>query len=212
MTYSGILRRRWTGPLRAAELRRELADFKHALDEHALVAMTDVDGTITYVNEKFCAISKYSAGELLGRDHRILNSGYHTKAFFKDLWGTLLAGRVWRGELRNRAKDGTFYWVDATLVPLLDASGRPRQFIAIRTDITQKKEAEEALRQSQKLESLGVLAGGIAHDFNNLLTSILGNANLGASALLPENPANRYFQRIEAGAQRAADLTNQLLT
>jgi len=203
--------RRWTAPLRSGE-RRELAEFKHALDEHAIVAITDTRGLITYVNDKFCALSKYSREELLGQTHRILNSGFHPSSFFKELWDTILAGRVWRGEIRNRAKDGSFYWVDATIVPLLDGRGRPERFIAIRADITQRKEAEEALRQAQKLESLGVLAGGIAHDFNNLLTSILGNANLGASALLPENPARRYFQRIEAGAQRAADLTHQLLT
>ena len=203
--------RRWTAPLRPGE-RRELAEFKHALDEHAIVAITDTRGVITYVNEKFCALSKYSREELLGQTHRVVNSGFHPKTFFKEMWDTIQAGRVWRGEIRNKAKDGTFYWVDATIVPLLDGQGRPERFIAIRADITQRKEAEEALRQAQKLESLGVLAGGIAHDFNNLLTSILGNANLGASALLPENPARRYFQRIEAGAQRAADLTHQLLT
>ena len=203
---------RWTAPLRGSSSRKELEELKHALDEHAIVATTDVQGRITSVNDKFCAISQYQREELLGRDHRMLNSGFHPKAFFRELWETILAGRVWRGEVRNKAKDGSFYWVDATIVPLLDARGRPEQFVAIRTDITQKKESEEALRQSQKLESLGVLAGGIAHDFNNLLTSILGNANLGACSLLPDNPAVRYFHRIEAGAQRAADLTNQLLT
>jgi len=212
MAFPRRLLQRWTAPLRAPNALKDLEDFKHALDEHAIVATTDVAGRITYVNEKFCTISQYMPEELLGRDHRLLNSGFHPKAFFRELWETILAGRVWRGEVRNRAKDGSFYWVDATIVPLLDAEGRPQQFIAIRTDITQKKEAEEALRQSQKLESLGVLAGGIAHDFNNLLTSILGNANLGAASLLPDNPAGRYFHRIEAGAQRAADLTNQLLT
>jgi len=197
---------------RAAQRQKELEDLEYALNEHAIVGITDVQGRITHVNEKFCTISKYSREELIGKTHRLLNSGFHPKSFFQTLWETILAGKVWRGEIRNKAKDGTFYWVDATMVPILDTQGHPKQFIAIRTDITQKKEAEEALRQTQKLESLGVLAGGIAHDFNNLLTGIMGNANLGAAGLPGESPTRRYFQRIESGAKRAADLTSQLLT
>jgi PAS domain S-box-containing protein len=163
------------------------------------------------VNDKFCAISKYPREELLGQDHRIINSGYHPKAFMSQLWHTILAGKVWKGEIRNRAKDGSFYWVDTTIVPLLGEDGQPAQFVAIRADITQRKEAEDALRQSQKLESLGVLSGGIAHDFNNLLTTILGNANLGAMRLPPESPAQPFFKQIEQATLRAADLTRQLL-
>jgi PAS domain S-box-containing protein len=212
MTFARIQRKRWALSLKGARRLKALENLEHALDEHAIVGITDAQGRITYVNDRFCAISQYSREELLGKDHRLLNSGFHSKAFFQQLWETILAGAVWRGEIRNRAKDGSFYWVDATIVPILDPQGRPEQFIAIRADITQKKEAEEALRQTQKLESLGVLAGGIAHDFNNLLTGIMGNANLGSAGLPLENPTRRYFQRIEAGAKRAADLTNQLLT
>ncbi len=197
---------------RAAQALKELADFKRALDAHAIVAITDAQGRITYVNDMFCAISKYSREELLGQDHRIVNSGHHPKAFMQDLWHTILAGQVWKGEIKNRAKDGTFYWVEATIVPFLGPDGKPVQFLAIRADITQRKESEEALRQSQKLESLGVLAGGIAHDFNNLLTVILGNANLGALSLPSESAARPYLVQIEAACLRAADLTRQLLT
>ncbi len=203
------------GPARAstrlARLLRELEDFKRALDEHAIVAVTDARGRISYVNEKFCAISQYSREELLGQDHRIINSGHHPKVFMAQLWKTILAGRVWKGEIKNRAKDGSYYWVDTTIVPFLGEDGKPVQFVAIRADITQRKEAEDALRQSQKLESLGVLSGGIAHDFNNLLTTILGNANLGAMRLPPESPALPYLQQIEQATLRAADLTRQLL-
>lgn len=189
----------------------ELEDFKRALDEHAIVAITDALGRITYANEKFCAISGYSREELLGKDHRIINSGYHAKEFFQVLWDTIQAGKVWKGEIRNRAKDGRIYWVDTTIVPFFDSKGRPDRFVAIRADITQKKEAEEALRLSQKLESLGVLAGGIAHDFNNLLTSILGNAELATLGLPLESTAHPFLAQIESAVLKAANLTRQLL-
>jgi PAS domain S-box-containing protein len=196
---------------RLAAVLAELKDFKWALDAHAIVAVTDLQGRITYANDKFSAISHYSREELLGQDHRIINSHHHPKAFFADLWQTILAGRIWKGEIQNRAKDGTCYWVDTTIVPLLDAHGKPEQFVSIRADITQRKLGEEALRQAQRLESLGVLAGGIAHDFNNLLTSILGNCNLGTLSLPSESPVHAYLDQIEKASVRAADLTRQML-
>ncbi|WHY75627.1 PAS domain S-box protein [Neobacillus sp. WH10] len=156
------------------ETIKENTDIKFALDQSSIVAFTDSKGKITSVNEKFCEISKYSREELIGKDHNILNSGYHSKEYFKNLWKTIGEGNVWKGEIRNKAKDGTFYWVDTTIVPFINEAGRPYQYLAIRNDITERKKTEEVLHRQDKLAAVGQLAAGVAHEIRNPLTSMKG--------------------------------------
>ncbi len=163
----------------------ELEQFRDALDLAAIVAITDVPGRITYANEKFCEISKYRRDELIGQDHRILNSGYHAKSFMRELWRTIAHGKVWRGELRNRAKDGSIYWVDTTIVPFLDGHGKPWQYLAIRYDITERKRNEETLQTQAALASLGQMAAVVAHEVKNPLAGIRGGAQL-IRSLVPQ--------------------------
>ena len=151
-----------------------LEELRYALDQAAIVAVTDQHGIITHVNDKFCEISKYSRHELIGQDHRIVNSGLHPADFMRTLWRTIAHGEVWRGEIRNRAKDGTFYWVDTTIVPFLDERGKPRQYLAIRSDITQRKAAEAKLAEQAALTQLGQLAAVVAHEVRNPLAGIRG--------------------------------------
>jgi PAS domain S-box-containing protein len=187
-----------------------LAQFKYALDQAAIVAITDRRGRITYVNDTFCTISQYPREELIGQDHRLLNSGLHPHGFMADLWRTITAGQVWRGEIRNRAKDGSHYWVDTTIVPLLDEDGRSRQYLAIRYDVTQRKAAEVKLREQAALAKLGELAAIVAHEVRNPLAGLRGSLQVLATRIPSDMRGSEIVgtmvQRIDGLADRVSDI------
>lgn len=156
---------------------RELNNVRYALDQSAIVAITDRAGTIVHVNEKFCKISQYSREELIGKNHRIINSKHHSKDFFAHLWNTISSGKTWEGEIRNRAKDGSYYWVNTTIVPLLDAENKPYQYVSIRYEITQRKVAEESIRSLLDSTFEGIFlhqAKGNIIDVNHVGAQIFG--------------------------------------
>ena len=197
---------------------KELADIKFALDQSTIVAITDPRGIITYVNDEFCRISKYSRDELLGQDHRIINSGYHSKEFIRNLWTTIAGGKVWKGELRNSAKDKSIYWVDTTIVPFLDGDGKPYQYVAIRHDITKLKLAEEQIRRqaaelkrAAQLSFVGELAAGLAHEVKNPLAGIQGAVDILIRRRDPNDPELEALEGVRHQVERIDGTVRALL-
>jgi PAS domain S-box-containing protein len=214
---------------RSIEALKELADQQYAIDQHAIVAVTDVKGRITYVNDKFCDISQYSRKELLGRDHRIINSGYHPKEFFTEMYRTIGQGDVWHADIRNRAKDGSFYWVDTTIVPTLASDGKPRRYIAIRADITEQVRAAEMERQqADALSHLVVelsaakeaaesanqtkseFLANMSHEIRTPMNGIIGMTELALDTDLTREQRD-YLDTVRTSAASLLSLINDIL-
>ncbi len=190
----------------------QLEGQKKALDQFAIVAETDAKGKITYVNDQFCKISKYSREELIGKDHRnVANSGYHSKEFWKNFWTTIKSGKIWRGDVRNKAKDGALYWEDTTIVPFLGKDGKPEKYLAIRANITDRKLAEEEVIKSAQIKS--EFTSMVSHELRTPLTVIkesIGILNDEISG--PLNPGQKDFLKIAGtNTDRLARLINEVL-
>lgn len=205
------------------EVLNLLEEQKYALDQAAIVVRTDSQGTIVYANQKFCEISGYSLKELIGKNHRVINSGVHKKEFFKQMWETISSGETWRGEICNRAKSGKLYWVSTTIVPFLDHDLKPRQYLAIRQDITALKEAEEIILNQQaqliansKLSAIGEMAATITHEINNPLGVILGRCEMIKSVLnrptVDKADLERLTDAIYLTAQRIEKIVKSMKT
>lgn len=194
---------------------------RNAFDEVAILAITDREGKILFANDKFCQISKYSREELVGQNHRLINSQYHPKDFFRDLWDTISGGRVWRGEVRNRAKDGTFYWLDTTIIPILDDNKTVYQFMAVRYDITLYKKAQEAIGlipqqilQAHEEERLKI-AKEIHDDLGQLLVALkiyLTSQTMDLTVKYPElkKLADNLKTKVSEIIEKTRDLSHEL--
>lgn len=190
----------------------ELLDYKYALDESSIVAITDKRGKILKVNDNFCKLSKFSEKELIGQDHRIISSGYHSKEFIRNLWQTITSGNIWKGELRNKAKDGTIYWVDTTIIPFLDQKGKPYQYLAIRQEITKRKNLEEKmLSKNEEMEQFFFISN---HDLQEPLRKIetFSNLILQAKNHNLSELVKDYLRKMQLTAKQMRTLLEDLLS
>ncbi len=194
------------------ELFRELDFQKFALDEHAIVSISDVQGNITYANKKFCEISKYSLDELIGQNHRILKSDEHSPEFFADMWKTISRGRVWQGEIKNSKKNGGEYWVMSTIVPSLNDKGKPFQYVSIRTDISERKKSEIMAMTASRTKS--EIMANMSHELRTPLNAIIGfSASIKEQTFGPINndKYREYLDDIHYSGQHLLELINDIL-
>ncbi|MGQ1909081.1 CHASE domain-containing protein [Marinifilum sp. RC60d5] len=194
---------------------KDIQDYKFALDESSIVAITDNRGVITYVNDKFCEIAKFNRTDLIGNSHKIINSGYHPKEFFINLWRTIAQGKVWRGEIKNRAQDGTIYWVDSTIVPLINDEGKVEQYIAIRTDITSKKNAEETIIKAKEMADSANRAkseflANMSHEIRTPMNAVIGFSELLAKSVVDKKQRSQ-IESIRSSGKTLLKIINDIL-
>lgn len=192
-----------------------LADQRFALDQHAIVTITDVEGTITYANENFAKISGYSVDELIGNTHQIVKSGFHDANFFKELYQTITSGHVWHGEICNRSKQGDIYWVDSTIVPFMGQQEKPQSYIAIRTDVTKRKEAQKTLLEAKNAAEAAVEAkseflASMSHEIRTPMNGVLGMLGLLINSSLSDKQRHKVLLA-QSSAQSLLALINDIL-
>ena len=200
---------------RQAELLREVNFQKYALDQHAIVSITDADGRITYVNDKFAATSGYAAEELIGRTHRMMKSGLHTPDFYRNMWTTIRAGKVWHGEVCNRTRDGSDFWVDATIVPFLNEQGISERYISIHTDITRRKHNEVELLEAKNVaeratQSKSDFLANVSHEIRTPMNAIIGMTHLALQTDLNKQQQN-YIIKVHRSAESLLGIINDIL-
>ena len=199
-----------SGRRRSEEAQRRLAI---AVEQAAeAIVITDIRGTIQYVNPAFEQIAGYSPDEVIGENPRILQSGEHDQAFYRKLWQTITNGKAWTGQFVNKKKDGTLYREDATISPVRDSSGKIVNYVAVKRDITHETQLQQQLLQAQKMEAIGTLAGGVAHDFNNLLQVVLGYSEILLKGKQEGDQDYAGIKKISLAGERGADLVQSLLT
>jgi PAS domain S-box-containing protein len=203
-TYEDITERKQA----EAELNRLMTAIEQTPES---VVITDTEGRILYVNPVFERVTGYSRAEVIGQNPRLLKSNRQDSAFYRELWAKISAGEVWRGRFINKKKDGALFTEDAVIAPVRDEKGAVTNYIAIKRDISHELELEVQYRQTQKIDSIGLLAGGVAHDFNNILAVICGHTDLALAQLSPDAPLRSNLECIQESAERAANLTRQLL-
>lgn len=198
---------------RRKETDAELLKLSAAIEQSPVsIVITDAKGNIEYVNPKFTQMTGYLPEEVLGKNPRIMKSGETSFPEYKRLWTTIRSGKVWSGEFHNQKKNGELFWEYATISPVRNQEGVVTHYVAIKEDITERKKLEAQLRQSQKMEAIGLLAGGIAHDFNNMLMAIIGYGSILQMKMAEDDPLRLNVEKMLAAADRAAGLTRSLLT
>jgi len=194
------------------QAEESLRQLNQAMEQSPVsVVITDTEGIIQYVNPKFSQVTGYSAEEAIGQNPRLLQSGEHPPAFYRELWDTLTAGQEWQGEFRNKKKNGELFWELASIAGVQDQNGKITHYVAVKEDITQRKQLEEETVRQERLAAVGQLAAGIAHDFNNILTSIIGFADLLQRQPIVSEDIHPDLAKIVEQGQRAAQLTRQIL-
>jgi PAS domain S-box-containing protein len=193
----------------------DLNNQKFALDQHAIVSMTDLNGTITYANTRFCEVSGYKLEELLGQNHRIVKSGYHPAEVFVEMWQTITSGKVWHGEVKNRRKDGGHYWVSATIVPLMGVDGLPQQYIGIRTDITANKALEQSLQEAKTAADAANKAkseflANMSHEIRTPMNGVIGMTELALDTAL-DSTQRGYLNTVKSSAHALLVILNDIL-